>query len=484
MDEWMMKGITLTYKAAVTGVGNYLSAQVEENINHYQMKMLENNEIPGLLPVRGSMFNGVCRLNYEIEGMRRLSAVLAGGQLRGEEAKRFMGGLLHALSGLGEYFLSYMQCLLETDYIYVDEHGQARLVYVPLSERTIADEETVRVFCQKLFAEYFTSDGDPFFLNLLRYVNMQDFSFAGLLKQFEHNDGSLSGDVPAGKAGYAAGASRDVTAQAEAVSEKAFQRMTANAADPQGGMVPQYGTARKEGAAGKNSAAGSSGAESAPQKNMDAGFAIPGNPSFAVPQSGGTKKNETNKETNKESKEKKEKGSSLFKALLGKKEKSAEEKAKRNAGRDDKNTLPQVPQNAGGMGNAAGNGNNQSVAGSESGGWHGTVMLGTNIAENGSCTVMIGAGDAPYLLYQGVRVSMEHFPFSIGRDNADFIISKGTVSRPHITVSSRNGSYYVMDENSKNHTYLNGKQLAPYTEAELKDGDELRLANENMTFHI
>ncbi len=41
-----------------------------------------------------------------------------------------------------------------------------------------------------------------------------------------------------------------------------------------------------------------------------------------------------------------------------------------------------------------------------------------------------------------------------------------------------------MDENSKNHTYLNGKQLAPYTEAELKDGDELRLANENMTFHI
>ena len=51
-----MQGIQLTYETAVNGVGNYLSAKVEGEINHYQMKMLENNKIPGLLAARGTIY--------------------------------------------------------------------------------------------------------------------------------------------------------------------------------------------------------------------------------------------------------------------------------------------------------------------------------------------------------------------------------------------------------------------------------------------
>lgn len=468
-----MRGVTLTYEAAVTGVGNYLSAQVEGKINSYQMKMLENNEIPGLLSARKHMINGVYRVNYEIDGMRRLTMVLASGQLHKEAAKDFMGDLLRTMSGLGEYFLSYMQCLLEMDYIYVDRSGRARLVYLPLSDQTITDEERVRNFCQKLFAEYFTADDDPFFLKLLRYVNMQDFSFKGLLEQFAKEDEGtesvnrrpqemvkphselFSGEIP-----------KQGDAKDWKISSRDAKDWKIPPRDEKDWKIsPQSGTEKER-------------ETEPPKKAMDTTehhFAIPGNQSFAMPQG---------KETKKE-KEKKEKSGSLFKALLGSK-KDREEKPKEKSKVDkkrgnneesevveEKNTSPLSGEWRGTV----------MKPGQLSGEWHGTVMLSKNTQKQ-SHTMMLGANNAPYLLYQEKQIPLNHFPFSIGQENTDFVIPKRVVSHTHATISSQNGGYYVMDENSSNHTYLNGQRLAPYTKVELQDGDTLRLADESMTFHI
>lgn len=58
------------------------------------------------------------------------------------------------------------------------------------------------------------------------------------------------------------------------------------------------------------------------------------------------------------------------------------------------------------------------------------------------------------------------------------------VSRSHADIIKRDNRYYVMDLNSTNKTYLNGVTLAKKEETELKDGDVIKLANEEFVFSI
>lgn len=473
-----MQGVTLTYEAAVTGVGNYLCARVEGKINHYQMKMLENNQIPGLLAARGSMFNGVYRIHYEIDDTRRLGAVLGNNSLHGEAAKQFMGGLLHALSELGEYFLSYMQCLLDVDYIYIDKRGRAKLVYLPIDGQPATNEEGLRLFCQKLFAEHFTADGDPFFLKLLRYVSMQDFSFSGLLKWFEEEEeetgqssfGSSQG-IQTGRSDFSSNQGIQ-TGRANSNSGQEIQTGQANFNSRQEVQSSQTGSGSNHEV--QNDAVQEKKKFSFPGKGNaeNTGFAIPGG-AFAMPQANaeGKKKEEKKKEEKKSEKEKKqkEKGASLFKSLLGGKK---EKEGKGVFGGQEINSAPSKKvENS-----------TYSDTSQKAGGWQGTVMLGGQ--ETGGSTVMLGASAAPYLLYEGQKISLEHFPFSLGKENTDYCFNKNVVSRIHASIGSRDGAYYIMDENSKNHTWLNGKQLSPYTETKLQDGDTLKLASEILTFHL
>lgn len=61
---------------------------------------------------------------------------------------------------------------------------------------------------------------------------------------------------------------------------------------------------------------------------------------------------------------------------------------------------------------------------------------------------------------------------SIGRDsNNDVAIQKDTVSSFHATIEYRNGFFILEDQRSKNKTFLNGKEVFPYSPQKLKSGD-------------
>ena len=77
--------------------------------------------------------------------------------------------------------------------------------------------------------------------------------------------------------------------------------------------------------------------------------------------------------------------------------------------------------------------------------------------------------------------------FRVGKEKScvDFFIADNNhISRSHADFTTRDGRYYVTDLNSKNKTYLNGRMLVATVENELRDGDQLRLANEDFVFHI
>lgn len=71
--------------------------------------------------------------------------------------------------------------------------------------------------------------------------------------------------------------------------------------------------------------------------------------------------------------------------------------------------------------------------------------------------------------------------FAVGRSEAmtDFTVKgNGAISRLHVVFRADNTSCAVIDQNSSNATYLNGRELTPMVEYEVKNGDVIELADE------
>lgn len=76
--------------------------------------------------------------------------------------------------------------------------------------------------------------------------------------------------------------------------------------------------------------------------------------------------------------------------------------------------------------------------------------------------------------------------FTIGKESAnDFtILNNKAVSRRHAVIEKINGTYYLMDKGSTNHTYLNGEMMDAERSYELSDQDSIRIADEEFTFYF
>ncbi len=76
--------------------------------------------------------------------------------------------------------------------------------------------------------------------------------------------------------------------------------------------------------------------------------------------------------------------------------------------------------------------------------------------------------------------------FRIGKDKGcDYCINDNmAVSRNHAVILCGMAGFVIRDEHSMNHSYVNGKMVMPGEEKELQDGDIIRLADEDFTFHM
>lgn len=72
-------------------------------------------------------------------------------------------------------------------------------------------------------------------------------------------------------------------------------------------------------------------------------------------------------------------------------------------------------------------------------------------------------------------------------DTPEFILGKqhdcngvisfsNEISRHHAKILWRDGAYYIVDLDSANKTFVNGKALAPHIEKELRSGDRIALS--------
>ena len=109
----------------------------------------------------------------------------------------------------------------------------------------------------------------------------------------------------------------------------------------------------------------------------------------------------------------------------------------------------------------------------------------------GGTAVLGGANKhvSSYLIRESTqeRISVDKPVFRIGKEKSYcdyFVKDNSAVSRSHANIVVRGERFYVVDLNSTNHTYVDGRLIQPQEETEIFSGTRLRLGNEEFTFYI
>ena len=82
-----------------------------------------------------------------------------------------------------------------------------------------------------------------------------------------------------------------------------------------------------------------------------------------------------------------------------------------------------------------------------------------------------------------INITKPEFTIGKSESKADYTIKDNTaVSRVHCIIVQKDGVNYIKDNNSTNHTYLNGVELEPGKEVLLKNKTTVRMGDEEFTF--
>ena len=118
-----------------------------------------------------------------------------------------------------------------------------------------------------------------------------------------------------------------------------------------------------------------------------------------------------------------------------------------------------------------------------------TTVLSSEMT-NGETSVLSSLQEVkPYLLRKktGEKVTIEGPVFKIGKEHnyVDyFIADNSAISRSHANIVVKGNDYFIVDTNSKNHTYVNGRMIQSNVETPLTHGSMVKLANEEFEFKM
>lgn len=113
-----------------------------------------------------------------------------------------------------------------------------------------------------------------------------------------------------------------------------------------------------------------------------------------------------------------------------------------------------------------------------------TVLLG---GEELTQTVLLGSDrgtldeEQYYLISEEggrIKIYLSANPFCIGKEEGcDCVLREPVISRRHAKILKEGETYFLVDTDSLNGTYLNGRKLAAHTRAEIKSGDRIDFAD-------
>ncbi|OUP84207.1 hypothetical protein B5F07_08710 [Lachnoclostridium sp. An169] len=154
----------------------------EEKLDRLTLEMLENNQIPGTVPVSFSSKADEVRMKYEITGLGTLKEYLAG-EVKRNQILAVIEAIADVVITGGDYMLLQSSYILDESTIFVNPQSEAVVMIVVPVER-IADEPCA--FFRKLLFDlhYDQSEDCSFVAALLNFLGAKEkFSFDALKKE-------------------------------------------------------------------------------------------------------------------------------------------------------------------------------------------------------------------------------------------------------------------------------------------------------------
>lgn len=123
---------------------SYLSLEADFSLrDHFELRMLEENRISGLLPLTVSDDNRVLNLHYDITGLESLSDLTARKKLKAQDIRCIILTLKHVISGLQRYLLDPAGICLGMDRIFASaESFSPCFLYLPGQSTTFSSALT------------------------------------------------------------------------------------------------------------------------------------------------------------------------------------------------------------------------------------------------------------------------------------------------------------------------------------------------------
>lgn len=153
----------------------------------YQMPMLRQNQIPGILEVEGCSMEGRSRYTYEVGGFSTMKVLYEKAPLKKQSIREIVDSLLAVVEELEEFMLNPNCLILDPEYIYYRE-GQWYFCYLPGMEG-----EMERAFHE--LTEYFVKtldygDTEAIFLayELHKASLREHYDLRQIMKEYEEHE--------------------------------------------------------------------------------------------------------------------------------------------------------------------------------------------------------------------------------------------------------------------------------------------------------
>ena len=458
-----------------------------EELDRMALGMLRYNEIPGLLPVSCLYEDGKQTVRFQLSSLTALPGYWAG-QIGRRKLLAFLSSFCRAVLECQEYLLDPSNLLLDWDYIFVEPlSGTVRLAYLPV-EGDGGDRSDARAFLEGLIRRTSfdpAEDGSHIavILNTLRSENFSVDQLDARLKSLAQPQEKAVSQQRAETGGSAQPSpppARPWTPPAEPAVPPVQPQPIPQVPPAQPQPIQQ--PAQKESKKGGFSLLGGNKAPklAKPSKKKDAAqefdFAVPGMTVPAERPAAPTPAPQPAPAPQK-----------VKHGILGGFGKKKELIAPAGPQTEQSPPVSPIPPAAPPVPPAAPPAPQPHPAPSGGGGY--TVPLGGGSAPKN--TVPFGQGQdtaqgvSQLILSRrrnGQRLPINKPVFHVGREQSivDFLIGGGNqwIGKDHAYFVRKEDGYYLVDNNSMNHTWLNGELLVSNQPYAVKAGDVIKMADE------
>ena len=461
-----------------------------DKVNSVGLGMIENNNIKGILPMVYTQLNNERLLKYNITSKVPMSFLFDRSVNKRIVANCFIN-IVKTITLAEDYMLDMDSFVIDMEYIYVNVSSyETELIYLPL----LNDEKKLSLktfFKNILFSGKFDqSENCDYVIKLISYLNGDKFSLKDFTKLLEEILGIRAIEKETTE-------SHRENNNQEAFPGKTTVDATAFNNSFSGGVAQQLQP--KINVANSNNNLNNNEGNLVNNKEVMSGNRAPN----LIPVQDGSIVKE-----NKKNKKAKKKG-----GLFGKKDSNTQVQQM---------AIPGVPQSLqnGNLSEEKVNiknqttmkvpGNREIINSSINNSLNAPVISQTNITQTsgnfGETTVLnamnqfsgettvLGVGSGQVLpracLIRKKNQEKKYIDkdtFRIGKENSfvDYFIGDNTaISRSHANIINKGSDYYIVDMNSKNHTYINGRIIPSNIEETIESGMIIKLADEEFEFII